>query len=272
MERGGIDLINPVVDIVNYMMLEHGQPMHAFDFDKIKGDIQVRNANKGEKLLLLNNQEITFFGDELVIADDKNILALAGIMGGLESSVTADTTNLLLESAFFNPLGLAGVARRHSLNTESSHRFERGIDFQQTINALDETSLYIIDLCGGEASNVLEERSKLPERKIINLRTEKVLQVLGLDIDKNEISKTLAALKFSFEEREGGFDVTPPSYRFDISIEEDLVEEVIRIYGFDKIKAIPPLTNTEMLGSDSSNRSLYAVSYTHLTLPTSDLV
>ena len=272
LERGGIDLINPVVDIVNYMMLEHGQPMHAFDFDKIKGDIQVRNANKGEKLLLLNHQKITFFGDELVIADDKNILALAGIMGGLESSVTADTTNLLLESAFFNPLGLAGVARRHSLNTESSHRFERGIDFQQTINALDETSSYIIDLCGGEASNVLEERSKLPERKIINLRTEKVLQVLGLDIDKNEINKTLTALKFSFEECEGGFNVKPPSYRFDISIEEDLVEEVIRIYGFDKIEAIPPLTDSEMLGSDSSNRSLYDIKIAMSSLGYNEIV
>ena len=272
LERGGIDLINPVVDIVNYMMLEHGQPMHAFDFDKIKGDIQVRNANKGEKILLLNNQEITFFGDELVIADDKNILALAGIMGGIESSVTADTTNLLLESAFFSPLSLAGVARRHSLNTESSHRFERGIDFQETINSLDETSSYIINLCGGEASNVVEERSKLPERKTINLRTEKVLQVLGLDIDKNEISKTLTALKFSFKECEGGFDVTPPSYRFDISIEEDLVEEVIRIYGFDKIKAIPPLTNIEMLGSDSSNRSLYDIKIAMSSLGYNEIV
>ncbi len=259
LERGGIEPINPVVDIVNYMMLEHGQPMHAFDFDKINGDIQVRNANKGEKLLLLNNQEITFFGDELVIADDKNILALAGIMGGIGTSVTADTTNFLLESAFFTPLSLAGVARSHSLNTESSHRFERGVDFQQTINTLNETVSNIIDLCGGEASNLIEETSKLPERNKITLRIEKVRQVLGLHIDKNEINKTLTALKFSFEECEGGFNVTPPSYRFDINIEEDLVEEVIRIYGFDKIEAIPPITNIEMLGSDSSIRSLYDI-------------
>ena len=257
--RGGIDSINPVVDIVNYMMLEHGQPMHAFDLDKIIGDIQIRDAKKGEKLLLLNNQEITFFGGELVIADDKNILALAGVMGGLESSVTSDTTNFLIESAFFTPLSLAGVARKHSLNTESSHRFERGVDFQQTINTLDETTSQIIDLCGGESSNVIEETSELPERKKITLRTEKVRQVLGLHIDKNEISKTLTSLKFNFEENDDGFNVTPPSYRFDLSIEEDLVEEVIRIYGFEKIEAIPPSTNIKMLGSDSDYRSPYEI-------------
>ena len=257
--RGGIDSINPVVDIVNYMMLEHGQPMHAFDLDKIIGDIQIRDAKKGEKLLLLNNQEITFFGGELVIADDKNILALAGVMGGLESSVTSDTTNFLIESAFFTPLSLAGVARKHSLNTESSHRFERGVDFQQTINTLDETTSQIIDLCGGESSNVIEETSELPERKKITLRTEKVRQVLGLHIDKNEISKTLTSLKFNFEENDDGFNVTPPSYRFDLSIEEDLVEEVIRIYGFEKIEAISPITNIKMLGSDSDYRSPYEI-------------
>ena len=272
LERGGIEPINPVVDIVNYMMLEHGQPMHAFDFDKINGDIQVRNANKGEKLLLLNNQEITFFGDELVIADDNNILALAGIMGGLESSITADTTNLLLESAFFSPLSLAGVARKHSLNTESSHRFERGVDFQQTINTLNETTSNIIDLCGGDPSKLIEETNKFPERNKITLRTEKVCQILGLHIDNNEINKTLTALKFNFEECEGGFNVTPPSYRFDINIEEDLVEEVIRIYGFDKIKALPPLTNTVMLGSDSSNRSIYDIKITMSSLGYNEIV
>mgnify|MGYP001599549059 FL=1 len=272
LERGGIEPINPVVDIVNYMMLEHGQPMHAFDFDKINGDIQVRNANKGEKLLLLNNQEITFFGDELVIADDNNILALAGIMGGLESSITADTTNLLLESAFFSPLSLAGVARKHSLNTESSHRFERGVDFQQTINTLNETTSNIIDLCGGDPSKLIEETNKFPERNKITLRTEKVRQILGLHIDNNEINKTLTALKFNFEECEGGFNVTPPSYRFDINIEEDLVEEVIRIYGFDKIEALPPLTNTVMLGSDSSNRSIYDIKITMSSLGYNEIV
>ncbi len=270
--RGGIDSINPVVDIVNYMMLEHGQPMHAFDLDKINGDIQIRDAKKEEKLLLLNNQEITFFGGELVIADDKKILALAGVMGGLESSVTADTTNLLIESAFFTPVSLAGVARRHSLNTESSHRFERGVDFQQTINTLDETTSHIIGLCGGQASNVIEEKSKLPERNKITLRTEKVRQILGLHIDNNEINKTLTALKFNFEECEGGFNVTPPSYRFDINIEEDLVEEVIRIYGFDKIEALPPLTNTMMLGSDSSNRSIYDIKITMSSLGYNEIV
>ncbi len=270
--RGGIDSINPVVDIVNYMMLEHGQPMHAFDLDKINGDIQIRDAKKEEKLLLLNNQEITFFGGELVIADDKKILALAGVMGGLESSVTADTTNLLIESAFFTPVSLAGVARRHSLNTESSHRFERGVDFQQTINTLDETTSHIIGLCGGQASNVIEEKSKLPERNKITLRTEKVRQILGLHIDKNEISKTLTSLKFNFDENEDGFNVTPPSYRFDLNIEEDLVEEVIRIYGFDKIEAIPPSTNIKMLGSDSSYRSSYDIKIAMSSLGYNEIV
>ena len=259
LKRGGIDSINPVVDVTNYMMLEHGQPTHAFDLDKIKGVIHVRNAKKGETLLLLNHQEITFFGDELVIADDENILALAGIMGGLEASVTNDTTNILVESAFFAPINLSGVARRHSLNTESSHRFERGVDFQYTLDALNETSALVIDLCDGEPSVILKEESALPERNKIMLRSEKVVQILGLYIDENEIKKTLNALKFSFEELEGGFQVTPPSYRFDINLEEDLVEEVIRIYGFDKIEAKPPTASTEILGLESKNRSAYDI-------------
>ena len=146
------------------MMLKYGQPMHAFDIDKIIGSVQVRNAVKGEKLLLLNHQEITFHGDELVIADDKNILALAGIMGGLESSVTAETKNILLESAFFSPISLAGVARKHSLNTDASHRFERGVDFKQTLNTLNKTSALLVDLIGGSASNIDSVQSKLPAR------------------------------------------------------------------------------------------------------------
>jgi len=272
LSKGGIDSINPAVDVLNYMMLKYGQPMHAFDIDKIKGSIQVRNAVKGEKLLLLNHQEITFHGDELVIADDKNVLALAGIMGGLETSVTAETKNILLESAFFSPISLAGVARKHSLNTDASHRFERGVDFKQTLNTLNKTSALLVDLIGGSASNIDSVQSKLPARNSIMLHTEKVVQVLGLIISKNDIKKTLNSLEFTIEESDEVFLVTPPSYRFDINIEEDLIEEVIRIYGFDKIKATPPTTNIEMLGLDSKRRSPFSIKSSMAALGYNEIV
>ncbi|MCH9771738.1 MAG: phenylalanine--tRNA ligase subunit beta [Betaproteobacteria bacterium] len=272
LSKGGIDSINPAVDVLNYMMLKYGQPMHAFDIDKIKGSVQVRNAVKGEKLLLLNHQEITFHGDELVIADDKNVLALAGIMGGLETSVTAETKNILLESAFFSPISLAGVARKHSLNTDASHRFERGVDFKQTLNTLNKTSALLVDLIGGSASNIDSVQSKLPARNSIMLHTEKVVQVLGLIISKNDIKKTLNSLEFTIEESDEVFLVTPPSYRFDINIEEDLIEEVIRIYGFDKIKATPPTTNIEMLGLDSKRRSPFSIKSSMAALGYNEIV
>ncbi|MBT6232875.1 MAG: phenylalanine--tRNA ligase subunit beta [Nitrosomonadales bacterium] len=272
LSKGGIDSINPAVDVLNYMMLKYGQPMHAFDIDKIKGSVQVRNAVKGEKLLLLNHQEITFHGDELVIADDKKVLALAGIMGGLETSVTAETKNILLESAFFSPISLAGVARKHSLNTDASHRFERGVDFKQTLNTLNKTSALLVDLIGGSASNIDSVQSKLPARNSIMLHTEKVVQVLGLIISKNDIKKTLNSLEFTIEESDEVFLVTPPSYRFDINIEEDLIEEVIRIYGFDKIKATPPTTNIEMLGLDSKRRSPFSIKSSMAALGYNEIV
>ena len=272
LSKGGIDSINPAVDVLNYMMLKYGQPMHAFDIDKIKGSVQVRNAVKGEKLLLLNHQEITFHGDELVIADDKNVLALAGIMGGLETSVTAETKNILLESAFFSPISLAGVARKHSLNTDASHRFERGVDFKQTLNTLNKTSALLVDLIGGSASNIDSVQSKLPARNSIMLHSEKVVQVLGLIISKNDIKKTLNSLEFTIEESDEVFLVTPPSYRFDINIEEDLIEEVIRIYGFDKIKATPPTTNIEMLGLDSKRRSPFSIKSSMAALGYNEIV
>ena len=272
LSKGGVDTINPSVDVLNYMMLKYGQPMHAFDLDKVVGSINVRNAVKGEKLLLLNHQEITFHGDELVIADEKKILALAGVMGGLETSVTADTKNILLESAFFSPICLAGIARKHSLNTDASHRFERGVDFEQTQNSLDQTSALLTDLFGGHASNVVIKKTNLPKRNSIKLHTKKVNQILGLSIDKKEIKQTLESLEFIIDELGGDFIATPPSYRFDIDIEEDLVEEVIRIYGFDKIQAISPNTNIKMLGLDSAKRSVYSIKTTMAGLGYNEIV
>ena len=257
LERSGVRSISVIVDITNYVMLELGQPMHAFDLAKISGDINVRFANANEEIKLLNDTQVKLKTDDLVIADNSGGIALAGIMGGVQTSVTDATTSIFLESAFFTPDAIAGKARRLGLSTDSSFRFERGVDFGNTKNALERATGLILQLCGGKAGAITESVGNLATRNVVNLRYSRLLSVLGIHISKETVRDLLTRLAivghlqkpigFHFEENDDIFAVTPPSYRFDITCEEDLIEEVARLYGFDNIPATPPQAALSML-------------------------
>ncbi len=255
LERGGIKSINPVVDITNYVLLELGQPLHAFDQNKLHGKISVRNAKKNEALILLNEQEIKFHGGELVISDKTGPIALAGIMGGEISSIKEESKDIFLESAYFDTDQIAGRARSFSLNTESSHRFERGVDYSKTLFALHYSAALIVKYCGGKISNSIDINGDLPQRKPIRLDTKKIVKIMGVAISSKKVSNILNKLKFTFTQDKDEFLVTPPEYRFDISIEEDLVEEVIRLFGYNNIPAITPSMPAKMLESKSNVKS-----------------
>ena len=237
LRRCGIRSINPVVDITNYVMLEYGQPMHAFDNDKLDGDIFVRYASDNEKLILLDQQEVQLGNNTLVIADKKNVLAMAGIMGGMDSAVTETSRNIFLESAFFNPDAVLGEARRFGMHTESSHRFERGVDPDLQLCACERATQLILDICGGKPGPVTEAISKkhIPANPSITLQLAQVNRVLGINIDPDEISEILQGLGMDIKREKDSWQVTAPTYRFDISIEADLIEEIARIYGYDRI-------------------------------------
>ncbi len=256
LERSGLRSINAVVDITNYVMLELGQPLHAFDLGKLSGGIQVRFAQAGEQLMLLNQQSVKLDPDMLVIADEVAALALAGIMGGEGSAVTDGTTDILLESAFFNPDTIAGKARRLGLSTDSSYRFERGVDFAATRAALERASALILQVCGGEAGEVTEVTGKLPRREDIVLRAERARRVLGIDLGVAAIASILQRLDFVFTEENGNFHVTVPSYRFDLSIEADLIEELARLHGYDQIPALPPRSALRLLPQQEALQGL----------------
>ncbi len=252
LDRSDVRSINAVVDIANYVMLELGQPLHAFDLAKLKGKIQVRFSRPGEELVLLNQQNIKLDPDMLVVADDVSVLALAGIMGGESSAVSDGTADILLESAFFDPDVIAGKARRLGLSTDSSYRFERGVDFAATRDALERVSALILQICGGEAGGVSEVTGALPPRNVIVLRADRARRVLGIDLGVTVISSLLQRLDFAFTEQNGHFHVTPPSYRFDLSIESDLIEELARLHGYDHIPALPPHSALTLLPQNES--------------------
>jgi phenylalanyl-tRNA synthetase beta chain len=259
LESGGIKSINPVVDIANYVLLEMGQPLHAFDHKKINGPIVIRKAKTSESLVLLNDQEIKFSGMELIISDESGPLALAGIMGGQSSSVDVNTSDIFLESAFFDPANISGHARSFGLSTDSSHRFERGVDYRNTHNALQRTTELIVKYCGGECSDTIDIIAELPNRNSIPLRVQRVSDILGVSVATSEIQNILERLYFDVKKEGVNFLVTPPSYRFDIAIEEDLIEEVIRLYGYDNIPSIPPVMHSSMLRSPQLERTTYAI-------------
>ena len=256
LERSGVRSINVVVDITNYVMLELGQPLHAFDLAKLSGGITVRMARTGEELILLNGQNIKLQDDMLLIADDARPLALAGIMGGAGSSVETNTCDVFLESAFFAPDAIAGKARRLAIATDSSHRFERGVDFAATHAALECATQLLVEICGGQASRISEVRGTLPKREVIVLRTHRVNQVLGIILGATQIDALLKRLQFKFEPRGDEFRVTPPSYRFDLTIEADLIEELARIHGYDKIPELLPEGVMAMLPQTEMQRTL----------------
>jgi phenylalanyl-tRNA synthetase beta chain len=247
LERSGVHSISAIVDITNYVLLELGQPMHAFDLAKLGDHIEVRFAKADETLKLLNDTEVKLKTDDLVIASNGAAIALAGIMGGEPTSVTDATTDIFLESAFFTPDAIAGKARRLGLSTDSSYRFERGVDFGNTLNALERATTLILEICGGRAGSVTQAVTVLPARNTVNLRYARLLSVLGIVIPQKTVGTLLTQLGFEFSEKDGTFAVKAPSYRFDIAREEDLIEEIARLHGYDKISAIKPIANLSIL-------------------------
>lgn len=253
--QSGLRSHNFLVDVTNYVLMELGQPLHAFDADTIKGDIIVRLAQPAETITLLNEQTITLTGDELVIADDEGALALAGIMGGQRSSVTDSTTNILLESAFFDQLAIAARARRFGLHTDASQRFERGVDFELPKLALARACHLITSIMGGQAGQVVavENLECLPKRAPITLPITKVCDVIGIEIEPSVMVRILTRLGFEVEQQSAALVCKPPSYRFDMSIKEDLIEEIARIYGYDNIPSVLPHLQVSMDYDDTAD-------------------
>ena len=245
LRRCGIRSIDPVVDVTNYVLLELGQPMHAFDLDKLSGSVQVRMASEGEKLVLLDGNEASLRADTLVIADDNGPLALAGIFGGQDSGVSSTTTNIMLEAAFFSPLAIKGRARSYGLATDSSHRFERGVDPYIQRQAMERATALLLAISGGVAGPIVELVSDemLPAAQSICLRRERLTRVVGIEFDETAVAEILTRLGLSVVAVTDGWQVTAPSWRFDIAIEEDLIEEVARIYGYNNIPNLPPVAH-----------------------------
>lgn len=250
LERCGLRSISVIVDITNYVLLELGQPMHAFDLAKLSGDVRVRFSVAQEKIVLLNAQTVELQPDMLVIADNSGPIALAGIMGGAATAVSDDTTDIFLESAFFAPSAIVGRARRLGLSTDSSYRFERGVDFAVTSDALERATQLLQEICGGIPGPVSEVCGELPLRQPIRLRVARAVDVLGIALAESMVADLLARQNFEHHATDGGFLVTPPSYRFDLSIEEDLIEEIARMHGYDNVPATPPPSKLLMLPAE----------------------
>ena len=256
LECSGLRGISAVVDITNYVMLEMGQPLHVFDVAKLSGGITVRKARMGEALTLLNEQSVVLDDEVLVIADDARTLALAGIMGGQGSGVETTTRDVFLESAFFHPDAVAGKARRFGLATDSSFRFERGVDFAATRQALERATQLLLEICGGKAGAISEVRGELPKRETITLRLSRIARVLGIALNDKQVAALLQRLQLQFDLKGVDFRVTPPSYRFDLSIEADLIEELARLHGYDNIPALAPQAAMTMLPYSELQRPL----------------
>ncbi|QQX78494.1 phenylalanine--tRNA ligase subunit beta [Shewanella sp. KX20019] len=261
LRRSGIRSIDPIVDITNFVLIEFGQPMHAFDNAKLEGGIQVRKPIGEEKLTLLDGNEITIPEGMLIIADQAKPLALAGVFGGEYSGVTTDTTDIMLECAFFAPLAILGKARKIGLHTDASHRFERGVDPELQHKVMDRASRLVLDICGGEAGPVVEAKSdaNLPQPVQIVLRRSKLDRILGHHIEDSNVTEILERLGFAVDVSEGLWSVTTATYRFDMAIEEDLIEEVARIYGYNNIPNIAPIAQLSMSDHNESDISLKRV-------------
>ena len=242
LRRCGIRSIDPVVDVTNFILLEQGQPMHAFDLAKLDGGINVRFANEGEKLTLLDSNEVTLNEKTLVIADDNKALAMAGIFGGLASGVTSSSKDILLECAFFSPLAILGKARQYGLHTDSSHRYERGIDPTLQFDAMERATALLLEIVGGEAGPVVEAVSaeNLPSAREVALRRSKLDQRIGIHIENEKVTEILTRLGLTVSFSDDVWAVSVPAYRFDISLEVDLIEEVARIFGYNNIPNVSP--------------------------------
>ena len=254
LRRSGLRPISPVVDITNYVMLEMGQPMHAFDLGKLNDKIVVRRAKAGETINLLDGSEATLDDDTLVIADAKAPVAIAGVMGGQDSAIDDSSTNIVFESAHFTRKSAAGTARKYGLHTDSSHRFERGVDPQLPREAIERATELLVEICGGEAGPVCDSSThdKIAN-KVVEVRFERLKQLLGMPLEKAEVTGILKRVSEQVEEIESGWRVTAPSYRFDVEYEADLVEEVARVKGYDNIPTtIPKIAPRSKVASESS--------------------
>ncbi|HFQ4968928.1 TPA: phenylalanine--tRNA ligase subunit beta [Vibrio vulnificus] len=261
LRRCGIRSIDPVVDITNFVLLEQGQPMHAFDLAKIDGGIVVRLAEQGEKITLLDGSEAELNADTLVVADHNKALAIAGIFGGEESGVTSETKDVLLECAFFAPDHIRGRARNYGLHTDSSMRFERGVDYALQVSAMERATALLVEICGGEVAPVVavESEAELPKPNKVALRRTKLDNLLGHHIADSDVVEILERLGMTVETTAEGWVAVAPTWRFDIAIEQDLVEEVGRIYGYDNIPNQNPAAALKMHDHQEANIPLKRV-------------
>ncbi|MGI9273155.1 MAG: phenylalanine--tRNA ligase subunit beta [Woeseiaceae bacterium] len=264
LRRSGLRGISPVVDITNYVMLELGQPLHAYDLAHVQGTIRPRLAKKGEKVTLLDEKEVTASEDTLVISDDSGAIGLAGIMGGLSTAVSDKTTDVFFEAAFWPQQFVAGRARSYGLHTDASLRFERGVDPKGQARAVERATELLLQICGGKAGPLeLHTAEKfLPKASAVRLRRERISKLLGVSIDDETVTGILNRLGMEVSETGDGWDVIPPSHRFDIAIEVDLIEEVARIYGYDEIPAITAVAETPLRPESESQIGLSQVAAT----------
>ena len=259
LERAGQRSISALVDVTNYIMLEIGRPLHVYDLDKLKGAIDVRWGRKGEKLRLLNGQEIEVDPSVLCITDDSGVIGLGGVMGGESTKADEKTSNVFLESAFFHPAAIQGRARRYNFSSDASHRFERGVDFQNNVDGIECATRLILDLCGGEPGPTQDLVASLPKRNPVRMRVGRAQKIIGVPVPAQDMAEAFSRLGFSFTKEAEALVVTPPSFRFDLEIEEDLIEEVARIYGFERIAAHPPRAAAAMLAVPGARRSLHVL-------------
>ena len=259
LERSGLRSINPLVDIGNYVMLELGQPLHMFDADKLNGDLIVRRAKDGEILACLNDKTVTLTSNTLVVADEEKVLSIAGLMGGSSSAVDENTCNVVIESAWFTPEIIAGKSRQYGFGSDSSFRFERGVDFNLQHQAIERATALIKEICNGSIGRVNEVNGNLPTTKQVKVRTSRVEKVLGVSISANNINIILQHLGLEPQACDDGFIITSPSFRFDIQIEADLIEEIGRIYGYENIPDDHTNGKLSMVALPESKKPLFSI-------------
>ncbi len=276
LERAGQRSLSALVDVTNYVMLELGRPLHVYDLEKLNGGLGVRFGQKGEQLKLLNEQTVDLDETVLCITDASGPIGLAGIMGGDSTKATLETRNIYLESAFFFPDVIAGRARRFNFVSDASHRFERGVDFDNNVAGIERATRLILDICGGEAGPVEDCVKALPERAPVRMRAARARKVIGVPVETGEMARIFSRLGFHLRQEGSNADavflVTPPSFRFDISIEEDLIEEVARVYGFDRIPANPPMAPAVMRARSEKERSAHDLRRTLAALDFTEVV
>ena len=257
--RCGQRSVSPLVDISNYVMFEYGQPSHIFDLDKIHGGLVVRWGREGEQLKLLNGNTVALDAKVGVIADAQSVESLAGIMGGDATAVSDDTRNIYIEAAFWWPESVQGRSRRFNFSTDAGHRYERGVDPSRTVAIIERITQLVLDICGGEAGPVDDQTLSLPERQPVTLRVARAARVIGMPLTQAECADALRRLDFPVQEGDGVLTVTPPAHRFDLLIEEDLIEEVARLVGYEKLPTTAPLAPITARLRPESQRSSFAL-------------